>query len=348
MAHSKHDLTLMSTPQLAAVKESPFPDLTAGNGSSATTQEIRHNRAAHLSQLRHLYPIPGPIPDQVKETFHDVPTRDNASVRVKVYTPIQHANADQRPLIVMMHEGGWSMGDLTDEDLNCRLFSRDLGAVCVNVEYRLAPEHPFPTGVHDCQDVVRWCARTASSDSDILPANPRQDFIVGGASAGGNLAAVMCQLSRDEHLDPPLTGQYLCVPALLSSDAVPEKWKAEYQSRFNSKDDPVLQMSDSGTSRSTKDLKPDTHSPLFLPLLHPELKGLPPAYFQLGGLDPLRDEGLLYERVLREEAGVRTKIDVYDGYGHMFWTNWPTMQRSREFVDDTLSGMKWLLEQKSA
>ena len=112
----------------------------------------------------------------------------------------------------MYHEGGWCMGDLSDEDQNCRLFSRGLGAVCVNVDYRLAPEHPFPKGVEDAYDVVKWCATTASPDSPILPADPKQGFIVGGASAGGNLAAVVSQLGRDEGLSPPLTGQYLCVP----------------------------------------------------------------------------------------------------------------------------------------
>lgn len=247
-------------------------------------------------------------------------------------------------LILAFHEGGWSHGDLTDEDLNCRMFSRDLGAVCVNVEYRLAPEHPFPTGVNDCQDVVRWCAKTASPSSDVLPADPKRGFIVGGASAGGNLAAVMCQLSRDESLQPPLTGQYLCVPALLWHGVVPEKWVAEYRSRTESIYDPIIKLDRPRTDTSMQGLKPDTASPLFSPLLHPNLRDLPPAFFQLAGLDPLRDEGLLYERVLREENDVPTRLEVYNGFGHMFWTNWPKLERSREFVADTLEGMKWLLE----
>jgi acetyl esterase/lipase len=65
------------------------------------------------------------------------------------------------------------MGDLTDEDLNCRMFARELDVVAVNVEYRLAPEFPFPTGVNDAWDVVKWCASTASPSSDVLPADPK-------------------------------------------------------------------------------------------------------------------------------------------------------------------------------
>lgn len=209
------------------------------------------------------------------------------------------------------------MGDLTDEDQNCRMFARDLGAVCVNVDYRLAPEHPFPTGVEDCWDALQWCARTAMPSSEILPADPSQGFIVGGASAGGNFAAIMCQVARDRGLEPPLTGQYLCVPSLLSADAVPEKWQAEYLSRKDSVADPVLKIDPSKPSSSRQALKPDTKSSLFNPLLNPDLTQLPPAFFQLCGLDPLRDEGLIYDRALRE-AGVPTKLNVYEGFGHMY------------------------------
>jgi len=302
-----------------ALEEAPFPDLSDGN-ADASVADVRQNRANHLARLRHLYPIPGPIPDLVRETLQQVAVRDGSSIRVKVYVPVKHS-PERSPLIVMMHEGGWMMGDLTDEDLNCRMFARDLGAVCVNVEYRLAPENPFPQGVNDCWDVVQWCATTATPTSEILPADPRMGFVVGGASAGGSLAAAMCQLSRDEGLAPPLTGQFLCVPALLWWDVVPGKWTAEYKSRTESTSDPVLKLRE-GKDRTTESLKADHSSTLFCPLLHRNLRGLAPAYFQLAGLDPLRDEGLLYERVLREEGGVLTRLEVYEGYGHMFWTNW--------------------------
>lgn len=103
---------------------------------------MRENRAEHLKKLRHLYPIPGTTPDQVTEKDYNVPTRDGVGIRVKVYTPTKGAPEGGSPLVMMYHEGGWCMGDLTDEDLNSRMFTRDLGSVCVNVEYRSVQTYP--------------------------------------------------------------------------------------------------------------------------------------------------------------------------------------------------------------
>ncbi|KAF7192446.1 AB hydrolase superfamily protein B1A11.02 [Pseudocercospora fuligena] len=319
-----------------AVKQSPAPNM------EGEFLARRKGRADHLAKLRHLYPIPGPIPEHVQETNHVVVARDRFKIPIIIYKPVQKLSQPS-PIVVMLHEGGWSMGDLTDEDLNCRMFARDLGAVCVNVDYRLAPEHAWPKCVEDCYDVISWVAKTASPSNTELPGDPKAGLIVGGASAGGNLAAVMAQLGRDNGLSPPLTGQYLCCASLLWHDVVPEKWQSEYRSRLESFGDPIF-------GDYIKKDPPDNFAgkgstnPLFNPLLHPNLKSLPACYQQVSGLDPLRDEALLYDRVLREENGIKTKVDVYDGHGHMFWTNWPTLERSKEFVKDTLEGFKWLLE----
>lgn len=98
-----------------------------------------------------------------------------------------------------------------------------------------------------------------------------------------------------------------------------------------------------------KTLQADPASPLMVPFHYGKLdrghEGVPPAYFQVCGLDPLRDEALIYERILREEAGVKTTLDLYKGLGHYFWTNWPGLEMSRVFVEDTVKGVRWLLEE---
>ncbi|CAO2654069.1 Nn.00g108020.m01.CDS01 [Neocucurbitaria sp. VM-36] len=346
MAHLTREEILKSgevSPEYRKVMRSPYDVLKAFEtrpvditGSDFFKQ--RAGRAAHLERLRHLYPIPGPIPDTVTETMHDVTTRDGSTIRVRVYQPVKGPPEGGSPLIMMYHEGGWSMGDLTDEDLNCRMFTRDLGAVCVNVEYRLAPEHKFPTGVHDCYDALKW----AIANSPKLSATPARGLIVGGASAGGNLAAVLALLSRDEKLEPPITGQYLCVPALLPDTNVPSHLAHLYESRAKSVDDPVLKGLKPGLIEAI--YAPEVGSPLWDPYSHPTgHRGVAKAFFQVGGLDPLRDEAVLYDRVLRE-SGVLTRFELYAGYGHMFWTNYPELEASERFVGDTLVGVKWLLE----
>lgn len=92
--------------------------------------------------------------------------------------------------------------------------------------------------------------------------------------------------------------------------------------------------------------KPDTASPLYNPFNHPKgHKGVPPVYFQICGMDPLRDEALIYEKVLREDYGIPTKLDVYPGLPHGFWSFWPDMKASTGFVEDATRGVGWLLEQ---
>lgn len=96
---------------------------------------FREHRATVLREKHNLRYVPGPIPDLVAEEDLSIVVRDGAKIIIRVYRPVKKPTKGS-PLIVMYHEGGWSAGDLSDEEVNCRLFSRDLGAVCVNVEYR--------------------------------------------------------------------------------------------------------------------------------------------------------------------------------------------------------------------
>jgi acetyl esterase/lipase len=96
---------------------------------------------------------------------------------------------------------------------------------------------------------------------------------------------------------------------------------------------------------STEHYKPDATSQLRSPILFQSHKDLPPTYFQICGMDPLRDEGLIYEQVLREENGIKTKVDLYPGLPHAFWSFWPEASFSKKLQDDNVKGIKWLLEQ---
>lgn len=370
---TKEELLSMSVmdPALAAILETrpairppnPSDPYYGRNDYSA----IREHRATMLKEKWHLRYLPGPIPE-VSEEDRRIPVRDGSDVTIRIYKPV---TKKESPLIVMFHEGGWGMGDLSDEEVNCRLFTRDLGAVCVNIEYRLAPEHPYPTWINDAWDALKWCASNASD----LGADPLKGFVIGGGSAGGNITAVLAHLARDEDLSPPLTGQYLGVPAImcfLPPSHIDPQYRSEYLSHpfITPSQDPILNVALGPTGpyitpivRSVVSLLPlkllarifgiagmhgDMSSSLFVPFLFGKTerghKDLPPVYFQVCGLDPLRDEALIYERVLREEYGIKTRIDIYKGLGHYFWTNFPELEMSRTFVEDTVKGMRWLLE----
>lgn len=223
----------------------------------------------------------------------------------------------------------------------CRKLVQRFGAVCVNVEYRLAPEHPFPTPINDCWDALQWAAANAAD----LGADPSKGFIVGGESSGGNIAIVLTHLARNNNLSPPLTGQFLGLPSCLPPDTVPEKYKPFYHSWEQAEESPQL-FGYEMTMMFRKAHAADVHSPLFAAFNDPTGHAdLPPAYFQICGLDPVRDEGLVYEKVLREECGIKTKMDVYSGLPHAFWQVFPSFEKAGQAYEDMVNGFSWLLEQ---
>lgn len=178
---------------------------------------------------------------------HDIsiPMRDGAFIRARVFVPeaadAGGRNEKERPLVVMLHGGGFCLGNWESEETNCRLFVREYGCVCVSVDYRLAPEHPFPTPVNDGWDAVKWCAANAPS----LPANPSAGFIVGGTSAGGNMSAVIGILARDSCLSPPITGLLLMIPPVMDHRAIPKKYSSQVASYTQNRDAPMNSITSS-------------------------------------------------------------------------------------------------------
>ncbi|EDN92848.1 hypothetical protein SS1G_08713 [Sclerotinia sclerotiorum 1980 UF-70] len=179
-----------------------------------------------------------------------------------------------------------------------------------------------------------------AANLDDLHINPSKGFLVGGISAGANFASIVSHLYRDDNISPPLTGVYLSIPPIIPEKVVPEKYKSVYLSLEQNKNAPLL-------NREVADVF-DKHyavqepTSLATPILFSSHKNLPKTYFQICGLDPLRDEGFIYEDILRGN-GVETKVHVYEGLPHGFWTWFPEAGFTRRFNADCRKGLGWLL-----
>ncbi|KAJ8074461.1 hypothetical protein AAF712_009152 [Marasmius tenuissimus] len=275
---------------------------------------------------------------------HEIPVGGGVTAFARSVVPKPRDGEDGIfPVLFWLHGGGFVVGDRNVDDYWLRIASVEVRITVVNFEYRLAPEHVFPTAVDDSFAALKFVA----SNPDKFSAALKKGFLVGGTSAGANVAASLSHLARDDSFfnDKPVTGQLLHIPPVVHYEAVPPRWKSSYLSFEQNKDAPILNKSKIEHFYSL--YKPDPKDTKFSPLLLDTHKGLPPAYFQICGLDPLRDEGLIYERVLRE-ANVPTKYEVYPGVPHAFENAAPHLKQAVKLREDRHTGLKWLLEQGEA
>jgi acetyl esterase len=225
-------------------------------------------------------------------------------IPVRVYTPLKAAGL---PVTLYYHGGGWFMGDLDTHDVVCRKLALDSGSIVMAVDYRLAPEHPFPAAVEDAYAAVLWAgARAAEIGGD--PAR----VAVAGDSSGGNLAAVVCLLTRDR-AGPRIAAQALFYPAVDLSRMDTGSYTAFADGYYLTR--AYMEAFLARYAPNPADWK----SPLISPLLAPDLGGLPPAVVVTAQFDPLRDEGEAYARRL-SDAGVRVSRMRCEGILHGFLT----------------------------
>ncbi len=226
------------------------------------------------------------------------------TIPARLYAPAGPPPTGPGPLLVYYHGGGWVIGDLDTHDGVCRFLAAAAGTSVLSVDYRLAPEHPFPAAVEDAIDAFSWAAANAGA----LGADPGR-LAVAGDSAGGNLAAVVSRLARDEGGPTPAM-QLLIYPVTDASGLMPSRrlfaegfiLTAAEMDYFDAHYLPP------GTDR---------HDHRVSILEAPDLGGLPPAYVATAGFDPLRDEGEAYAQRLRE-AGVTVAVRRHPGLFHGF------------------------------
>ena len=235
------------------------------------------------------------------------PTREIADISDEHVdgVPVRIYRGEDRPtgLFVYFHGGGFVMGSIGIMDNVARELAHGTGAVVVSVEYRLAPESPYPAGLDDCETVTRW----ASASADRFDVSP-ESVVVGGESAGGNLAAAVALRLRDAG-DLSLAGQVLIYPAVAGRSHYPSREEFDGLVISRTAGDQFWAAYSGGS-----DLDDD---PYAVPLAAPDLSGLPPALVVLGGCDMLRDEGRAYATRLRAD-GVDVEEVCYAGQPHGF------------------------------
>jgi len=223
------------------------------------------------------------------------------SIPLRLYRPSNGV----LPALIYFHGGGWVLGDLDTHDVLCRQLALQAGVIVIAVNYRLAPEHPFPAAVDDCYSATAWISANALA---LGVDNTR--LAVGGDSAGGGLATVVTLMARSG--GPSLKYQILVYPVtdLRAQTESYSKYADGYLLTRNLMRWFIAQYA------TTED---DVRDWRASPLLAPSVDGVPPALVMTAGLDPLRDEGEAYARRL-EEAGVPVDYMCLGGMVHGFWT----------------------------
>ena len=305
--------------------ERPLPVLRAALAVTAGLERLRPSPATGVAErraesARSLLSMPnvtraGRGPLTVEDHTVD-------GLRVRSYRP-GGASSAVLPAHVLVHGGAYWAGSVEGHDPLCAWYARTVPCQVFSVDYRLAPEHPYPAGVEDCYAVLRWVAGRAAAlrvDLDRLS--------IGGVSAGGGLAAAVALLSRDRS-GPPLRLQLLEIPML--DPTMSHRSLDTYAHGFGlSRDDVAL-----GWRRYLPAGAPDAYAGAFAA---EDLAGLPPAAVLTDGCDPLRDEGEAYAARLRS-AGV--PVATYRAHGHVHSSHYltrflPSARRAVAWSTDAL------------
>ncbi len=261
----------------------------------------------------------GPGPDMTQVRDLHAPAEDGHSIPVRLLVP----NEAPRGLALYFHGGGWVTGAIDEFDTFGRLLAQRTGCAVALVDYRLAPEHRYPTAVRDAWSAVQWADRNLA---DL--AGAQVPLIVSGDSAGGNLAAVVAQQARGG--GPAIAAQVLVYPV------------TDHDLTTGSYTDPENQLM---LSRETMVMFWDHYAPDMAvranvdisPLRADDLSGLPPAVVLTAEHDVLRDEGEAYAARMRE-AGVPVQQQRFDGQMHGFFT-------MVELLPGSAAGIDYVVEQ---
>jgi acetyl esterase len=272
--------------------------------------DLEAERAAYLQTALELG---GAVEEVARVEDVVIPDVEGGRLRARAYWPTVPA----APLgaLVWLHGGGWYVGDVDSFDRVTRQLANASGAVCVSVDYRLAPEHPSPAALHDARSAVAWAADAGARQLGTDPAR----VAVGGDSAGANLAAGAARHEREA-----VRAQLLVYPAL---DAARDS-----ESYREFADGALLAAEDMERCWTLYLDGADGAEPDASPLNADDLAGVAQAYIAVAGHDVLRDDGLRYAEALRA-AGVDVTLERYDDMVHGFLRWGGVVDRARELIE---------------
>lgn len=290
----------------------------AAGGTPMHLQTPAEARATMLAQTAALGP-----PEPVAKIEDRAIGTAGHSLPVRIYTP-----EGQAPFagLVYFHGGGWVIGSIATHDGLCRSIANAAGCVVVSVDYRLAPEHPFPAATEDAYAATQW----VSNHADALGMDPAR-IAVGGDSAGGNLAAVTSLMARDR-AGPKLALQVLLYP-IADYDLNTSSYRDFAEGHLLTRDAMAWFF------KHYVPAEAHLEHPYLSPLRAPSHQGLPPALVITAECDPLCDEGNAYAKRL-ERAGVPVKWSCYPGMIHGFIRRHKLLPAGRQALDEIAAALR--------
>ena len=295
---------------------------------SVSPQIARNLPSAATATIQVLSDQGEPAYEEVGDISHIVIPASGGDIVARVYTPLD-AEDFPLPVSVYFHGGGFVIANLDTYDSSCRAIANAAGCLVVSVAYRQAPEAPYPAAVNDAYDATQYIIENAG----LINGDPERVAVV-GESAGGNLAAVVSLLARDQGGVAPIH-QVLVYPVATFapegdatqsieqfSDAVPLnaamlEWFGSYYLT-----DPTIATSDPYVSPAIADLT-----------------GLPPATVILAEIDPLHDQGEIFAQQLTD-AGVDTTVTTYEGVTHEFFGTGAVVDKANDAVDEVATALR--------
>ncbi len=292
------------------------PDFAAALAARPARSIRRLDQVSRAREVMEAARTPWSSPDGVEVVDHHVPAADGHEILVRVYRPTGAGGRGRRPepgpALYWIHGGGLIVGSVAMDDARSGLLATAFGITVASVEYRLAPEHPYPTPLEDCDAGLLWLADHAAD----LGVDPDR-VAVGGASAGGGLAAGLALLARDRG-GPPIRFQLLRYPMLDDRNRTPSSHAQLDPRVWNREANQLGWSAYLGDRAGGPDAGPGGETgvePYAAPGRASDHAGLPPAIVTVGDLDLFLDEDVDYARALGR-AGVPTELHVYPGAYH--------------------------------